>query len=54
MYGCANGRYLECVYFGSAGYANGILFRRDCPPGLRYNPAFGYCDYSVNVQCPQV
>ena len=54
IYGCSSGRYLECVYFGqsSVGLSNGILFRRDCPPGLRFNPNFGYCDYATNFKCP--
>ncbi|CAF0703504.1 unnamed protein product [Brachionus calyciflorus] len=54
IYGCTSGRYLECVYFGQAsvGFSNGILFRRDCPPGLRFNPTFGYCDYASNFKCP--
>lgn len=54
IYGCTSGRYLECVYYGQAsvGFSNGILFRRDCPPGLRFNPTFGYCDYASNFKCP--
>jgi len=56
IYGCDNGRYLECAYYGQVqvGFPNGILYRRDCPPGLRYNPAYGYCDYASNVECSAV
>lgn len=42
-YGCDNGRYFECT--------NGVLARRDCGPGLRFNPSTGSCDYSINVRC---
>ena len=41
--GCEFGRYFEC--------SNGILSRRDCPPGTRFNSKSGYCDYISNVQC---
>ena len=35
-YGCSASRYLECAYVGVAGFPNGVLYRRDCPAGLRY------------------
>jgi hypothetical protein len=53
-YGCSSSRYLECAYVGQSGYPNGILYRRDCPAGLRFNPACNYCDYPANVKCPTV
>lgn len=42
-YGCDNGRYFECT--------NGVATRRDCGPGLRFNPSTGTCDYAINVRC---
>ena len=30
---------------------DGITYERSCPPGLRYNPKYGFCDWAVNVQC---
>lgn len=42
-YGCDTSRYLEC--------SNNVLYRRDCSPGLRYNPTAGRCDYAANVRC---
>ena len=55
IYGCDNGRYLECAHYGQSqiGFPNGVLYRRECPPGLKYNPTFGYCDYAANVVCPK-
>ncbi|CAF1070732.1 unnamed protein product [Rotaria magnacalcarata] len=44
-YGCAQGKYFECV-------EQTITISRSCPRGLRYNFFLGRCDYAVNVACP--
>lgn len=53
VYGCEKGHYLECAYYGQSqlGFPNGILYKRNCPIGLKYNSALGYCDYADNVKC---
>ncbi|XP_069691258.1 peritrophin-1-like [Periplaneta americana] len=31
--------------------SNGILYCRQCPPGLHFNTQLNVCDYSYNVKC---
>lgn len=50
-YECVNGKYIECVYYGTSQYPTGILFVRDCPPNQRYNPNADFCDFPENVTC---
>ncbi|CAF0743183.1 unnamed protein product [Adineta steineri] len=46
-YGCAQGKYFECV-------ENTIIISRSCPRGLRFNFFLGRCDYATNVACPAI
>ncbi|CAF1226026.1 unnamed protein product [Rotaria sordida] len=50
---CNQGRYFECVYYGQndLNLPNGILYSRNCPPGLRFSTLSDRCDYSSVVQC---
>ncbi|CAF1034389.1 unnamed protein product [Rotaria sp. Silwood1] len=50
---CKQGRYFECVYYGQydLNLPNGILYSRNCPPGLRFSTLSDRCDYSSVVQC---
>ncbi len=53
QFNCAAGKYFECAFVRDSQRVDqsGVLSQRECPIGLRFNPACDSCDYAANVMC---